>query len=659
MSVLRLPTSSLRAALFNNVMTGALTTVLDFESRGERPAEQFLELPLRADFPDYYEVIDTPIAISTIQNKIKKQKYYTLREFQEDFHKMVENAGIYNKRSAGIVRDAVALQEVFDKSLDELMQSNGLDLTSELEPGTGKPGPSKSKGIKSETLHDQIQDIVSKLVKYKTADKRQPLDLFMELPSKDEYPDYYEQIKEPIAVNQILEKNGAQGYTTLKELEADLDLMFENAKQYNEEGSQIYNDAEELQKYARTLVQTPSDGVVILPTSPSVEVTEMEVDGQTYKLGDYVYVASTLPDGSKKTVVQIHAINKHEDGQFTFNGLWFFYPEQTVHRASQRFYENEVVKSSRVNPYLSSEILGRCLVLYYKDFVRLRPVGYDPQDVYICELRYAEAGKNLHKIKDWPGTFPKSVKGTEELGIEFAEISPPLKVERTVLIHHPDKESSVPPFGTDDGSQPDDDDDEMDYDAPRGRKHKSDGGERQPKRQRNDTPPALPHAIHVAAPLKARVTPASKALAANVKPQLGTVPWVPTPAIASPIRVAVGRNDRVPADVAAKFETTVDGKLLWFQQPPLDVVPPAQAVHSPKYLEWKMRRREATRTVEQVVEVRPAQPPVKVTPAALATVVEGLAEDWLKQAGDLRRALTPVPVDTSVDTSDPMDVSTR
>lgn len=241
-------------------------------------------------------------------------------------------------------------------------------------------------------------------------------------------------------------------------METDLDRMFENAKAYNEEGSDIYNDAEELQEQMRRLFTTRAGSADLAQGPQGTDVSEMEWKGTTYKVGEYVYATSTVEDG-RPTVLQIHGIQKHDDGQYTFSGLWFFYPQQTVHKLSQRFYENEVVKSPRINVYTPDELLGpKCMVLYFKEFIRYRPIGFEAKDVYICELRYVENGKTLHRIKDWLTTFPKSVKRIEDLGYEFAEISPPLKIERTVSVHHPDKESSAGPYGTEDGSGGDDDD---------------------------------------------------------------------------------------------------------------------------------------------------------------------------------------------------------
>lgn len=65
----------------------------------------------------------------------------------------------------------------------------------------------------------------------------------MKLPSKAEYPDYYELIKTPIDMEKIAQKLKNNVYQTVNELASDFILMFDNACKYNEPDSQIYKDA--------------------------------------------------------------------------------------------------------------------------------------------------------------------------------------------------------------------------------------------------------------------------------------------------------------------------------------------------------------------------------------------------------------------------------
>jgi protein polybromo-1 len=62
-----------------------------------------------------------------------------------------------------------------------------------------------------------------------------------------DYPDYYEVIKNPIDMEKIAQKLKSNVYETLEDLVSDFILMFDNACKYNEPDSQIYKDALVLQ----------------------------------------------------------------------------------------------------------------------------------------------------------------------------------------------------------------------------------------------------------------------------------------------------------------------------------------------------------------------------------------------------------------------------
>lgn len=75
----------------------------------------------------------------------------------------------------------------------------------------------------------------------------------MELPPKRDYPDYYQFIQEPIAMDMIEKKIKDHKYTNLKDFGADIALLVKNAKTYNEDGSMIYADATTIEVRNRLL----------------------------------------------------------------------------------------------------------------------------------------------------------------------------------------------------------------------------------------------------------------------------------------------------------------------------------------------------------------------------------------------------------------------
>ncbi|KIY45726.1 SNF2-family ATP dependent chromatin remodeling factor snf21 [Fistulina hepatica ATCC 64428] len=77
---------------------------------------------------------------------------------------------------------------------------------------------------------------------------RKRCDLFRDPPSKRDYPDYYQVIKKPIALSTIRKRQNSNHYKTVQMYRDDWKLMFQNAYTYNQEGSWVFVDAQELQK---------------------------------------------------------------------------------------------------------------------------------------------------------------------------------------------------------------------------------------------------------------------------------------------------------------------------------------------------------------------------------------------------------------------------
>jgi hypothetical protein len=94
---------------------------------------------------------------------------------------------------------------------------------------------------------------------------------FLTLPSKRDLPDYYQIIKMPIALDNIEEKLKRREFATLTSLESYCKRMIANAKEYNEKGSEIYDDAERIRKalsnfMTKTNPAYKTPGYVAFPT---------------------------------------------------------------------------------------------------------------------------------------------------------------------------------------------------------------------------------------------------------------------------------------------------------------------------------------------------------------------------------------------------------
>jgi len=77
---------------------------------------------------------------------------------------------------------------------------------------------------------------------------RRRCELFKELPDKRDYPDYYNLIRQPISLSIIRRRINGNTYNTVAVYRADWKLMFDNARTYNQPGSWVCLDAEEMEK---------------------------------------------------------------------------------------------------------------------------------------------------------------------------------------------------------------------------------------------------------------------------------------------------------------------------------------------------------------------------------------------------------------------------
>ncbi|KAG0309630.1 hypothetical protein BGZ98_000039 [Dissophora globulifera] len=369
------------------------------DKSGRSVSDLFLELPDREDYPDYYAVIKKPIALDTIRERLTTGKYEnaTIEDFGRDLRTMTANAKSYNRDGSMVYRDATTLESYIDVAIRALKDDSGVLLKKE------------EAGFSTEFCL-RILDVI---VKHEDKSGRQLAELFLELPSKEEYPDYYEDIEKPIAID-IIERNIDKGkYPTLESFEKDVNLMFDNAKLYNAEGSDVYLDAEALQQLFWKTIGKNGRGRMAKgkrQRKHENELSEVVHLGETYQVGDFVHIQNDS-DPSKPTIGLIFSLWQDEKGILGMDASWFLRPEHIVHPYASRFYPGEVVKASGLHEHLVSDIQGRCFVLQTKDYIRGRPMNCKPgQSIYLCEQRYNDSYKSVSKIKNWATCLPPGHK---------------------------------------------------------------------------------------------------------------------------------------------------------------------------------------------------------------------------------------------------------
>ncbi|KAJ5745304.1 hypothetical protein N7520_010486 [Penicillium odoratum] len=83
---------------------------------------------------------------------------------------------------------------------------------------------------------------------------------FMKIPPRSQYPDYYMIIKNPIAIENIERKLKRDDYQSLKEFRDDVHLLCQNARTYNEDGSVLFQDANDIEAKCLSELRRQTEG---------------------------------------------------------------------------------------------------------------------------------------------------------------------------------------------------------------------------------------------------------------------------------------------------------------------------------------------------------------------------------------------------------------
>lgn len=407
-----------------------------------------------------------------------KKQYTSWSEFVRDFALICHNAQVYNRPSAVVYQDAVALRELFKAELQKLVEKEVITAEEAELPDLGEipevedsppPDPedeepeeedeeeeeeeeeddtdderprrrgkaarrssttAKKTGDSSKDdpetqkkrgrppkvhtpMEARINTILKGLRKFKNpATGELKILPFEKLPDKAQTPDYYQEIKNPIAMDLIKRKAKRKKYTSVDQAMKDLELMFENAKSYNMDDSVIYKDAVDLQKEAQSLAEQEKKK----PDSDFVDedgrlpLSEILYNGELWKVGDWIHLTNPN-DVTKPIVAQIYRTWQDPHGQKWINACWYYRPEQTVHQHERHFFENEVVKTGQYRDHRIDEVVDRCFVMFFTRYNKGRPRGFPAdKEVYVCESRYNEEKHKLNKIKTWASCVPDEVR---------------------------------------------------------------------------------------------------------------------------------------------------------------------------------------------------------------------------------------------------------
>uniref|UniRef100_A0A3P9AC43 Protein polybromo-1 n=1 Tax=Esox lucius TaxID=8010 RepID=A0A3P9AC43_ESOLU len=444
------------------------------DKRGRRLSTIFLRLPSRAELPDYYNAIKKPVDMEKVKSHMLANKYQDLDALVEDLVLMFNNACTYNEPESLIYRDALVLHRV------------ALETRRDLEGGEDAHVPDVSR-----LIQELIRSLFVSVLGHQDDEGRCYSDSLAEIPAMDPgTPD-----RLPLNF-EIIRANVDRGrYRRLDVFQDHMFEVLEKARRMHRTDSEIFEDAVELQQFfIRIRDELCKNGEILL--SPALSYTlkhlhsdvekekkeklpkELEEDklkreeekkeaeksedpaggswpsglqrtysqdcrfkDSMYHVGDYVYVEPAEPN-LQPHIVCIERLWQDDAGEKWLYGCWFYRPNETFHLATRKFLEKEVFKSDYYNKISVSKILGKCVVMFVKEYFKLHPEGFRADDVYVCESRYSAKTKSFKKIKMW--TMPLS-------SVRFVPRDIPLPVVRVASMFAPKQEGEKPADITEEG----------------------------------------------------------------------------------------------------------------------------------------------------------------------------------------------------------------
>lgn len=243
------------------------------DKTGRVIAVNFLDLPNKNDYPQYYVAVKMPISLNMIEKKLQSGDYPTMETLESDLKRLVQNAKEFNSTKSEVYEDAERIRKALsnfmpkhnpsylnpdyrayptpipsdllerDVSMAASTPGNNADRSSSVAKSRRKSSAAPTEGdeITTNAKQTAMVDLLDRLMEQPDAVN------FYEKPPKRDYPEYYKVIKRPTAILEVrkgVERGKIADWETLA---SEVSLIWTNAREFNEDGSEIYEMANDLE----------------------------------------------------------------------------------------------------------------------------------------------------------------------------------------------------------------------------------------------------------------------------------------------------------------------------------------------------------------------------------------------------------------------------
>eukprot|EP01135_Chromosphaera_perkinsii_P009290 Nk52_evm42s1705 gene=Nk52_evmTU42s1705 len=383
------------------------------DDEGEKFCTAFLELPPKKDLPDYYKMIENPISLHEIEEKMESRLYETLDGFKTDYELMINNAFTFNENDSWVYKDAERLKDEFelfikaqepkevpDSFVDKKRRKRKHEDEKPVVPSVDNAALLKES---KEILEGLTPSIHSKMLLGVMGGDEDGdtvyAELFMSIPTEEELPEYYKVIKKPISLKVIVDKIKNEEYKAKdgSDFHDDMCLLTCNGFRFSEPESGVWNLCVKLENKYIEQCEKQNFRIGMKLGMKRVYMTHVEdAEGNRYAENDYCYLKN---DSGEPHVVRIENMWQDMFGERLVACHWFYRVSETYHNPEKMYYEREVFKSSmkRVDPV--SSIVGKCCVIHSKDYPKYKHKTIPDEHTYVCESKYTISTRQFRKLK--------------------------------------------------------------------------------------------------------------------------------------------------------------------------------------------------------------------------------------------------------------------
>lgn len=200
------------------------------EMREMSDAQPFLFPVNVKQVPDYYNIVNHPMDLSTIRDNLRQKKYQSREEFLSDISQIVENSKLYNGVKSTLT---VTAQKMLELCIDRFAEKEErlMRLEKAINP------------LLDDDDQVAFDYILDNIVNQKLFSMQESWP-FMKPVNKKNVKDYYEIIQSPMDLSTIAKKVKNHKYHSRAEFMHDMELISTNSIRYNGQDSAFTQKAE-------------------------------------------------------------------------------------------------------------------------------------------------------------------------------------------------------------------------------------------------------------------------------------------------------------------------------------------------------------------------------------------------------------------------------